>query len=327
MPRHCAGLTQYARAPLTTQFMHASIVNKLMQRDTCYAFQCADSCTCHRQEKAQQLLSLQAELQLLESDIKQVAGRKEVAPSPEPAQAPQLPSMTPDTAGVGKSNLVHAGNNQTASHSSSSAAVSGLLPSALLPGHEANQPATAAASILSKCLPVQSSSGQLPPHTAAPALAPCTTDGSMSRASNGYLMITNPYVGQPIPCSASGSARLPTAISAPDAAPAVASTSATAAPAHPVAPPTQLGANGSMHIHPRHLAFQHFQQQQAALQQRQQQPVNGHGLASAHSLDSTDADALDRMDRAASLASAQSDAIRYRTRPLAPAIMSMEGVA
>lgn len=192
-----------------------------------------------------------------------------------------------------------------------------------LSGPEASQPGIAAAvSMLSNSMTPHLRSEQLAPHTAAAAaLVACATDGSMSRASNGYLMITNPNpsAAQHLPHGTSGSVCHPAAPSAPATSGAAhiasaAVTSATAAPAHPVAPPTQLGANGSVHIHPRHLAFQHFQQQQAALQQQQQQQhVNGHGMATAHSLDSTDGDALERMDRAASLASTQSDAIRHAT--------------
>lgn len=227
---------------------------------------------------------------------------------------------------------LHASSAQTSSAASQSLSLplsNGLLPQvAALPASEAIPAASlaaeqaagaAAAGSLPNSLPMLASSGQLvspaaaaslllPPSQQQAVLAPCTAAGSMSRASNGYLMITNPYLPQPV--TRSSSARLARGASEGTNTSAAMTASAAATPALPVAPPTQLGANGAMHIHPRHLAFQHFQQQQAALQQRQQQPVNAHGLASAHSLDSTDGDALDRMDRAASLASAQSDASR-----------------
>lgn len=271
---------------------------KFLKSATIYA------CIVSRQEKAKQLVGLQSELKLLEADIKQVAGRKAIA-------APLDTNHSQQAQPSGSAATAIAVNGAIPPQAASLAPANGLLTAvAALPGFEATQPSGSAAGNLTSPLATQlphatvaaqQASGSIQQHAAA---ASCVLEGSMSRTSNGYLMITNPHTAQPVLCSAApaGVTHIPATTSG-TAGPA-------AAPGLPVAPPTQLGANGSMHIHPRHLAFQHFQQQQAALQQRQQQPGGGQGLASAPSLDSTDGDAMDRMDRAASLASAQSDAIR-----------------
>ena len=96
----------------------------------------------------------------------------------------------------------------------------------------------------------------------------------LSRASNGYLMIDHPYAPTIAPpqhhsVAASPSAAPGTSFSAILTAPEVGG----AVP--PVPLPTQMDRQQSMHIHPRHLAFQHFHQQQAALQQRQQPAGQG----------------------------------------------------
>jgi len=107
----------------------------------------------------------------------------------------------------------------------------------------------------------------------------------LSRASNGYLMIAHPYQPplappqqQPSATAAGPSSAAPgTSTSAAAAATASAPVASNAVP--PVPLPTQMDRQHSMHIHPRHLAFQHFHQQQAALQQRQQ--PTGQGLGGA----------------------------------------------
>ncbi len=126
-------------------------------------------------------------------------------------------------------------------------------------------------------------------HQLAAALdAARSLEPQLSRASNGYLMIVHPYQPplappqqQQPPATAAGpsSAAPGTSTSAAAAATASAPVASNAVP--PVPLPTQMDRQHSMHIHPRHLAFQHFHQQQAALQQRQQPTGQGLGGAGA----------------------------------------------
>lgn len=301
-------------------------------RDLCKGIRALDPFVCCRQEKAKQLLGLQSELKLLEADIKQVISRKIIngpnqAAQPQQAQliaaaltsaisqpeahmpAALLPQSQPamqhnKLQGQGLQLHSAAAQQPAAALSTSAATVAaeatepGLCQAALPPPSAHVQLHSPAEDVAQQQLAtsqrlVSHSTGQLPGQSPMPL----SLEPSMSRASNGYLMITNAAPALQQGQIGQGRAGpLPVATAAPSSA------------AQASAPlPSHLEANGSMHIHPRHLAFQHFHQQQAALQHRQQQPGNGN-LASAMSMDSADGD---RMERAASLASAQSDAIRF----------------
>lgn len=157
--------------------------------------------------------------------------------------------------------------------------------------HASGQPGIILAQPGNSQLPAFPSSSQLSETSnhqlaAAAALdAARSLDPQLSRASNGYLMIAHPYQPplappqqQPSATAAGPSSAAPgTSTSAAAAAAASAPVAGNAVP--PVPLPTQMDRQHSMHIHPRHLAFQHFHQQQAALQQRQQ--PTGQGLGGA----------------------------------------------
>ena len=115
-----------------------------------------------------------------------------------------------------------------------------------------------------------------PGSTAAAANSDQSLQPRLARASNGYLMINHPY---PSPSGASqqqgtdGSAIAAASVhgntaSGASAMPAAART-ATAVPI-----PTQMERQQSMHIHPRHLAFQHFHAQQQRQQMERQHSAN-----------------------------------------------------
>lgn len=277
-----------------------------------------------RQEKSKQLTNLQSELQLLDSDIKQVAGRHPAPPAGK-VKSPHLPSRqhstqlldkrlqeamlnttdTPDQAAA--ASAAHATDDRPAAatqaaavalsqatHVSAGAAV--RAPSSLLtptsstatltaPVHQylvqssqsnTQQPSTQPGIILAQPgLPLQPGSstpnqqGRPPqqPVTGAAARPDQSRQPRLARASNGYLMINHPY---PSPLAASqqvADGAVTAAASAHGSAAAGASaTRAAARIATPVPMPTQMERQQSMHIHPRHLAFQHFHAQQ----QRQQ---------------------------------------------------------
>ncbi|KAL3154242.1 hypothetical protein ABBQ32_013742 [Trebouxia sp. C0010 RCD-2024] len=93
----------------------------------------------------------------------------------------------------------------------------------------------------------------------------------LARASNGYLMINHPY---PSPLAASqrpdGGGMVAAASAHGGTASGASATRAAARSAAPVPMPTQMDRQQSMHIHPRHLAFQHFHAQQQRQQMERQ---------------------------------------------------------
>ncbi len=290
---------------------------------------------CCRQQKSKQLKDLQSELQLLESDIKQVAARQPDTNAALHEQRHQLPSRQPSTqllqerlqeamttvADAAKQPSARSDVKSQATQGTHSQAVQAapvahvrqpaslapalrlpatpqttvgpsqqqLTPSIILPSPAAaasaqqlsGQPGIVLAQPGGSQLPIfppsaaQGAASQLP--ASSTALNPSRSlEPRLSRASNGYLMIAHPYPTPPAPPQ-------PTAAAPGSSAPAAAATPATAAglagggaavvasnTVPPVPLPTQMDRQHSMHIHPRHLAFQHFHQQQAALQQRQQ---------------------------------------------------------
>lgn len=299
-----------------------------------------------RQQKSRQLIDLQSELQLLESDIKQVASRQlDSTDASQHGQAhQQLPLRQPSTQLLQKRlqeaiSTASVAAKQSADRSKASEAEGQsrpslpaqpapavhVRPSAMLAPHAQSaaaqqasgapaqrQPAPAGVALLSASpaaavsaqhasgqpgiilaqpgnpqLPAFPSSSQLSEtshHQLAAALdAARSLEPQLSRASNGYLMIAHPYQPplappqQQPPATAAGpsSAAPGTLTSAAAAATASAPAASSAVP--PVPLPTQMDRQHSMHIHPRHLAFQHFHQQQAALQQRQQPTGQGLG--------------------------------------------------
>ena len=284
-----------------------------------------------RQEKSKQLDSLQSELQLLDSDIKQVAGRQPVLPtsSSSPLQL-QPPSRQHST------QLLDRRLQQASAITSSRTKQAAAAPS----GHDNEaSPAAATGVAVGSLQPVQvsasirpRSSGSLPPGSSATAMPPtpalsahqrslmhpaqpsaqqasaqpgiilahqalsqqpasstANPDSSLrqhlsstaaansnqslqprlARASNGYLMINHPY---PSPSGASqqqgtdGTATAAHGNTAPGASAMLAA--ARTATAVPI--PTQMERQQSMHIHPRHLAFQHFHAQQQRQQMERQ---------------------------------------------------------
>lgn len=289
-----------------------------------------------RQEKSKQLASLQSELQLLDSDIKQVAGRHPVLPAttPKPLQL-QLPSRQHSTQLLDK--RLQEGAAPSTSHriKHQAAAPTGQ-------GNEATRAAATAATASASVQPVQlpasawpRSSGSLHPSslTAATPVTPAlsthqhlmsqsaqssaqqassqpgiilaqpglsqqpgfsTTNPSadlrqprgssagansvqslqprLARASNGYLMINHPYR------SPSGASQQPGLDGSVMAAASTRGSTASGASAAPAAArsvtavpmPTQMERQQSMHIHPRHLAFQHFHAQQQRQQMERQ---------------------------------------------------------
>ena len=132
--------------------------------------------------------------------------------------------------------------------------------------------------------PTSSQPSEPSTHQLAAALdAARSLEPQLSRASNGYLMIAHPYQPplappQP-PATAAGPSSAAPGTSTSVAAAATASAPVASNAVPPVPLPTQMDRQHSMHIHPRHLAFQHFHQQQAALQQRQQPTGQGVGGA------------------------------------------------
>lgn len=314
-----------------------------------------------RQEKSKQLTNLQSELQLLDSDIKQVAGRHPAPPAGK-VKSPHLPSRqhstqlldkrlqeamlnttdTPDQAAA--ASAAHATDDRPAAatqaaavalsqatHVSAGAAV--RAPSSLLtptsstatltaPVHQylvqssqsnTQQPSTQPGIILAQPgLPLQPGSstpnqqGRPPqqPVTGAAARPDQSRQPRLARASNGYLMINHPY---PSPLAASqqvADGAVTAAASAHGSAAAGASaTRAAARIATPVPMPTQMERQQSMHIHPRHLAFQHFHAQQ------QRQQVERQSAAS-HAAGASGAAAT--QDQAAT----QEAALRYRAEAL-----------
>ena len=154
--------------------------------------------------------------------------------------------------------------------------------------HASGQPGIILAQPGNPQLPASQSSSQLSETSnhqlaadAAALDAARSLEPQLSRASNGYLMIAHPYQPplappqQQPPATAAGPSSAAPGTS-PEAAAARASVPAASNAVPPVPLPTQMDRQHSMHIHPRHLAFQHFHQQQAALQQRQQ--PRGQGL-------------------------------------------------
>ncbi|KAL0026516.1 hypothetical protein WJX77_004268 [Trebouxia sp. C0004] len=337
-------------------------VNKLLQvlweRKVCLEQQDAESnlqLLLHflrhsRQQKSRQLIDLQSELQLLESDIKQVASRQlDSKDASQHGQAhQQLPSQQPGTQLLQKRlqeamSTVSVAAKQSAERSKASEAEGQSRPSLpaqptpavhvrqsamLAPNAHSSavqqasgapfqhQPAPAGLTLLSapsaaavsaqhaseqpgimlaqpgnSQLPAFPSSSQLLETSNHQLAAAAALDAARSlqpqltRASNGYLMIAHPYQPplalpqQQPPATAAGpsSAAPGTSTSAAAAATAFAPVASNAVP--PVPLPTQMDRQHSMHIHPRHLAFQHFHQQQAALQQRQQPTGQGSGVA------------------------------------------------
>ncbi|DBA99789.1 TPA: hypothetical protein ACH3X3_012332 [Trebouxia sp. C0006] len=333
-------------------------VNKLLQvlweRKICLVQQDAESnlqLLLHflrhsKQQKSRQLTDLQSELQLLESDIKQVASRQldsTDASQHGPAHQ-QLPSRQPSTQLLQKRlqeamSTVSVAAKQSAERSKASEAEEQsrpslpaqpapavhVRPSAMLaPNAQSSaaqqasgapaqrQPAPAGVALLTAspaaAVSAQHASGQpgiivaqpgnpqLPAfptssqpsepstHQLAAALdAARSLEPQLSRASNGYLMIAHPYQPplappQP-PATAAGPSSAAPGTSTSVAAAATASAPVASNAVPPVPLPTQMDRQHSMHIHPRHLAFQHFHQQQAALQQRQQPTGQGVGGA------------------------------------------------
>ena len=157
--------------------------------------------------------------------------------------------------------------------------------------HAPGQPGIILAQPGNPQLPAFPSSSQLTEtsnHQLAAALdAARSLEPQLSRASNGYLMIAHPYQPplappqQQPPATAAGPSSAAPGTLGSAAAAATASAPAASNTVPPVPLPTQMDRQHSMHIHPRHLAFQHFHQQQAALQQRQQ--PTGQGLGGAGS--------------------------------------------
>lgn len=299
---------------------------------------------CCRQQKAKQLIDLQSELQLLDSDIMQVAARQ-VEPStaghPDQSQ-PHLPARQRSTHLLQErlqeamTTVADAANQPTARSKTADAQGQSMpgaaaqtapamhvRPSAMLASVSASlaqaqasaspqQPTSAvlaspvtsplAAAAIQQTseqagtpfaqpggsqLPSLASSSQqheLSNHQTAAAAAidaARSLQPRLSRASNGYLMIDHPYAPTIAPpphpsVAASPSAAPGTSTSVVITAPLV-SAPVVGSAVPPVPLPTQMDRQQSMHIHPRHLAFQHFHQQQAALQQRQQPAGHGSG--------------------------------------------------
>ena len=279
-------------------------------------------CAC-RQQKAKQLRELQSELQLLDSDIKQVAARQPGGDAPsDQGPAHQQPLMarqsstqllqdrlqeamgpvvdathhTADTAQAKAplGSASHAQALQAPAGSQIRPAVRCTPPSSASPAqagslHQQISAAAAAAAAIQPqpastrpgiVLAHEGTNLQQAPSTsqqpaAAAAVAAASTAAAaqptqprLSRTSNGYLMIAHPYPSPAAQAQQHNSMPVTAATSTPAAA-AISSH----APAVPL--PTQMERQLSMQIHPRHLAFQHFHQQQAALQQRQQPAGQG----------------------------------------------------
>ena len=307
---------------------------------------CQHSVACiFRQEKSKQLASLQSELQLLDSDIKQVAGRHPALPvtTPKPLQL-QLPARQHSTQLLDK-------RLQEGAAPSTSNRIKQPAAALTAPGSEATGAAATGATAAASLQPVQlpacvrpRSSGSLHPSSLTAAMPPtpalsthqylmsqsvqssaeqassqpgiilaqpglsqqpgCSTTnpnadlrqhrGSsadansvqslqprLARASNGYLMINHPYR------SPSGASQQPGIDGSVMAAASTHGSTASGASATPAAGrtatavpmPTQMERQQSMHIHPRHLAFQHFHAQQQR-QQIQRQNSASHAAGS-----------------------------------------------
>lgn len=323
---------------------------------------CQQSVACtFRQEKSKQLASLQSELQLLDSDIKQVAGRHPALPAstPKPPQL-QLPSRQHSTQLLDK--RLQEGAPPSTSHRLKQPATA--LPA---PGDEATRAAATGAPAAASLLPVQlptsarpRSSGSLHPSslTAAPPPTPAlpphqylmsqsaqssaqqassqpgiilaqpglsqqpgfsTTNANadlrqqrgssgdansvqplqprLARASNGYLMINHPYrspSGAPQQPGMDGSV-MSAASTHGSTASGASATPAAARTATAVPMPTQMERQQSMHIHPRHLAFQHFHAQQQRQQMERQNSAShaaGSGAAATEDQAATQEAAL-----------------------------------
>ena len=301
---------------------------------------------CRRQQKAQQLIALQSELHLLDSDIKQVAARQPDAhAAPQDQHQPLHPARQPSTQLLQErlqeamSSVDDASSAQQSASSSkpahtavgsgsagqaqaslqaaptavqlrasnhfmaTSLPVTTRMPSALHHQQPAVSPAATAvvqqATLQPGIMLAPPGGSQLPPFPSAsqqpvlhqqPAAAAiaAAVDPSrplnprLSRTSNGYLMIAHPPSPAP---TAPPQHTQPTAVVASSSASGTAPAALAVSNAVPL--PTQLDRQHSMHIHPRHLAFQHFHQQQAALQQRQQPAGQNRGVAGASHAAST----------------------------------------
>ena len=318
----------------------------------------AYQCIC-RQEKSKQLANLQSELHLLDSDIKQVAGRQPALPAATP-ELPQLqlpsrqhstqllqerlqegvPSTAKQALAVSTAGGIHDRPPAIAASAAASPAAppqhlqpaagirpmpSGTLPQATpmaatpaMPAHHylmqplqpqaERQPQPQPGIILAQHSVSQPPESSQQPGNTAAAGARQTLQPRLARASNGYLMINHPTsaaatqqqlpAGTVAAASARGSAATSTTGSAGTAA-------ASGRHASGVPLPTQMERQQSMHIHPRHLAFQHFH----ALQQRQQMaPQNSAGPAAASASQSTGTAAIGEPP---SQAATQEAAIRY----------------
>ena len=303
---------------------------------------CQHGACVSRQEKSKQLASLQSELQLLDSDIKQVAARHPVLPasSPKPLQLQppsrqhsmqlldqRLQEASPNTSSRTKqaaaAPTAH-GNEASPAVAAGAAAMGSLQPNqasasmqpwssgSLLPSSSTTaMPPTPAVSVHQYLMhPTQPSAQQASsqpgiilahqglsqqpgsstsnpddslrqhPGSTGAATSDQLLQPRLARASNGYLMINHPY---PSPSGASqqhgtdGSAIA--AASTHDSNASGASAMPAAARATTAVPiPTQMERQQSMHIHPRHLAFQHFHAQQQR-QQMERQHSASHAAA------------------------------------------------
>ena len=263
---------------------------------------------------------------MLDSDIKQVAGRQPALPAGKPQL--QLPSQQHSTQLLQK-RLQEAmpSSSLTPSQAATASAARGSndrpslaaiapqplqaavglrpTPSGSLP--PAAMPPTPAMSMHHDTMQSSHSQVQVDPPASSqpgiilaqhqqPALATSQQSDShavassqsllprLSRASNGYLMINHPYPPAPQPQLPAGSA----AGAGHHEAAAGSMPAASARSSSPVPMPTQMERQQSMHIHPRHLAFQHYH----AIQQRQQ-------MARKHSTNQAAASAAAGRDSAA----------------------------
>lgn len=345
--------------------MYYSHLQRQITYIACRIAHIACQCIC-RQEKSKQLASLQSELHLLESDIKQVAARQPALPTatPEPAQL-QLTSRQHSTqllqerlqegmprtakqstipssalgihdrppatlaaaaAAVAASQQIHPAAGMRSMPSGSLPQATAMTSTPVMPAHQyLMQPPQPQADRQSQPQPgiilahhgvsQPLDSSQQPGNTAA-ADTRQSLQPRLARASNGYLMINHPYPStsadvtqQQLPAGHSGAASThggPATTSTGTAGTAgIAAASGRHASGVPL--PTQMERQQSMHIHPRHLAFQHFH----ALQQRQQMArQNSAGPAVASAAPSTGTAVVGEPP---SQAATQEAALRYFT--------------